>query len=447
MSGLSAKGTLKLLFKLAWRGLIRDTRRSLLTGSAISLGLALFIFADQIQAGSYHALITRGVSTQAGHLVLQRTGYQAKPDQRLTLSPTEPLREALAEVLSEAGLEAVVTARAELSGLLQSPVSSARARLLAIDPAREPEVSDWHTRLALAQLPEGEEGDPLPSAWLEAEDDLGVLLGAQLASRLDLTVGDKVVYTFQRAGEVESKLLRVRGVLRLSSEEEEAHTALTTLATASEVLAQPSASHRLTVHLRDLSQLDRAKALTARLLTERPALKAGHSVALLPWQEALPALYQFSQKDQQTSRVIFLLMGVMIAIGVLNTITMSALERRRTFGVMRALGLTPRLVGGLIVIEGLTLGLTASLIGLGLGLLISWPAVEYGIDMSSMVGGESMELGGVMIDTKIHAVWNRGGLIGFTLTAALLSVGASLWPAWRTGRAPVLIALRGQDSD
>lgn len=446
MAGLSTQGTLKLLFKLAWRGLIRDTRRTIITGSAISLGLALFIFSDQIQAGSYHALITRGVSTQAGHLVLQREGYQVKPEQALTLTQTATLRDALSEVFKQAGLEATVTARGALSGLLQSPVSSARARLLAIDPVREPEVSDWHTRLAPAPLPQGEEGDPLPSAWLEVGDDLGVLLGAQLAHRLDLTVGDKVIYTFQRAGEVESKLLRVRGVLRLSSEEEEAHTALITLGALSAILALPSASHRLTLHLDDLSQLDRAEALTARLLTERPALIAGHSVELLPWQEALPALYQFSQKDQQTSRVIFLLMGVMIAIGLLNTITMSALERRRTFGVMRALGLTPRLVGGLIVVEGFILGLSASLIGLALGLLISWPAIEYGIDMSSMVGGESMELGGVMIDTKIHAIWNRGGLVGFTLTSVLLSVSASLWPAWRTGRAPVLTALRGQDS-
>ena len=443
--GLSLGASLRLLFKLAGRGLKRDLRRTLITGCAISVGLALFIFSDQIQTGSYHSLISRGVSTQAGHLVIQREGYQERPEQALSMRQTSALRDALDEALSAGGIQATVTARAQLAGLLQSPVGSARVRLLAVDPSREPEVSDWRERLAPASRPQGEEGAPLESSWLEPGDHLGVLLGAKLAARLDLTVGDKVIYTSQRAGQVESKLLRVRGVLRLGSEEEESRTALTTLKVASEALAVEGAAHMLTVHLSSLEQLTRAQAITQRLLEERPALARGQQLTLLPWQEALPMLYQFSLKDQQTSRVIFFLMGLMIAIGVLNTITISALERQRSFGVMRALGLTPRLIGGLIVIEGLTLGLLASLMGLALGALVSWPAVRYGIDKSSMAGGESMELGGVMIDTHIYAVWNPGGLIGFTVTSVLLSVSASLWPAWRVSQTPVLNALRGQD--
>ena len=113
---------------------------------------------------------------------------------------------------------------------------------------------------------------------------------------------------------------------------------------------------------------------------------------------------------------------------------------------MKAIGLTPQLIGGLIIAEGLTLGVIASMSGLVLGVLVSWPAVEYGVDISSMVGGDSMELGGVTLDTTIHAVWNPRKLIGFTLTAMLLSVGAAIWPAWHTSRTPALTAMRGPDA-
>ena len=77
---------MRLVIKLAFRGIVRDLRRSLITGSAITLGLALFIFADHLSQGTYDYLIRTGVSQQAGHLVLQRKGFDKDPDQRVYLS-------------------------------------------------------------------------------------------------------------------------------------------------------------------------------------------------------------------------------------------------------------------------------------------------------------------------------------------------------------------------
>jgi ABC-type lipoprotein release transport system permease subunit len=453
MSTLNLSGSMRLIFKLAARNLRRDLRRTLIAASAVSLGLGLFIFSDHLQQGTYQSLIHIGVSTQAGHLVVQSTGYQEDPDQEVYINNAHDLGASLLAPLKEAQVDVKLATRAKLMGVLQSAAGSARAQLLAIDPIAETQVSDWHKRLIPAPLPKGEDGDALPSAWLKSEDQRGILLGAKLAQRLDLTVGDKLVYTYQHQDEVESLLFRVRGILRLNSEDQEANTAIITLAGASAALKSPHSAHQLTFHLKDLRDLERAHSILNDQLTRSPTqdtMTSGvhnhkASLSLLRWQEALPAIHQFSIKDRQSAQFIFLIMGIIIAIGVLNTIAMSALERQRHFGVMMALGLTPRLIGGLLVFEGMILGIVASLIGLALGVLISWPAVEYGIDMSSMMG-EGMDIGGVYIDTRVYAVWHLEGLIQMTSASMILCVLASLYPARRTAKLSALTAMRGPEA-
>ena len=161
MSSLNLAGSLRLMFKLAARNLRRDLRRTLIATSAVSLGLALFIFSDHIQQGSYQSLIRVGVSTQAGHLVVQARDYQANPKQERYFMNASEVGQALTESLDEARVDATLAIRAHLAGVLQSAAGSARAQLLAIDPDVEPKVSDWHTRLSPAPRLRGR-GRPYP---------------------------------------------------------------------------------------------------------------------------------------------------------------------------------------------------------------------------------------------------------------------------------------------
>ena len=442
MSQLSISGSVRLATKLAARSLIRDRRRTLITTCMISLGLALFIFSDQLQQGTYQTLIQVGVSTQAGHLVVQSEGASTQPKSRKLIKEVSRLTQKINQRLIQEALPALIIPRTQINGMLQSAASAARASLQAIDPEGEPKVSDWKKRLVSAPLPSGEEGEALQSHWLTTGDTQGILLGYSLAQRLDLTVGDKLVFTSQHHEQVESTLFRVRGVLRLSSEELEARTALITLSGAHEFFDAPDSAHQLTVHLSELDTLESVRSFILHELQQREL--DAQPLELLRWSEALPALYQFTLKDRQTAHLIFLIMGLIIAIGVLNTLTMSALERQKQFGVMMALGLTPQFIFTVIATEGLLLGICASLLGLVLGALFSWPVVLYGIDMGSMMG-EGMDIGGVFIDTRVFAAWHLSGLLQFTLISVCLCVSAGLLPAWRTARRSALTAMRGPE--
>jgi ABC-type lipoprotein release transport system permease subunit len=135
-----------------------------------------------------------------------------------------------------------------------------------------------------------------------------------------------------------------------------------------------------------------------------------------------------------------MILGVIIALGVLNAVSMSALERKRQFGVLLALGFPPKSVASLLVIEGALLGLSASLLGLLIGTLVTWPVVTYGLDVSQMVS-EGMDVGGVVMDTQLYASWSPTTSIAATLISCLFTTLASVWPALRAANTPPLEAI------
>ncbi len=444
------------LLKVAWRGLIRERRRSLITGLAIVFGLGLLIFTHHLSDSSYRHLLKQGIAVQAGHLVLQRPDDPQVKQSTRWLTQGQSVLEALKQGLessfrlsesddstADQRPELHLVARMRMSGMLQSPTATARVMALGIDPISEPKVSQWHTQLVEAPLPSGEEGEPLKSAWLASDDTQGILLGLPLARQLDVTVGDKVVMTYQGKLEVQSFLFRVRGVVSTGAIGPDSMLAIGTIKGFQTALNEAQALHDITFHLSQLKALPDLQTEVTQLLTSAqisPLLEDDPYV-LKDWKEALPALYQFTLKDRQSAMAVFIVIAIIIMIGILNTITMSVLERTRSFGVMLAIGISPPSVAGLILIESCLLGLFASIVGIGVGALFTWPLITYGIDFAALVG-DQVQLEGVSFAVRLFAQWDWNTSLTFALYAWILTCCSGLWPAWRASRIAPTVALQ-----
>ena len=110
-------------------------------------------------------------------------------------------------------------------------------------------------------------------------------------------------------------------------------------------------------------------ALDARLRAVFPADR----FEVLGWQELVPELVSFMKLNDVGDWMQNSLLLIVVAFGLLNTILMSVFERVREFGVLRALGLRPRAVFGLVVLESFLL----SLIGIAMGLAVGVPLVLW----------------------------------------------------------------------
>jgi len=407
-----------LTLKLAARNLGRNLRRTVITLAAITFGLMTIHFTITLQTGSYEEMIRQGVSTLAGHVVVQAPGYQEERDPDLLLSDAD----AVAETLSAEFPDAVIAPRILLGGLLTSPTNSVAAGLSGIEPGPEAAVQTLDD-----QIVEGE--------WLD--DERGILIGIKMAESLGVTLGEKVVFMgqFGDSDDVQSRLFRVRGIFRTGAAEMDGFLSLVHFRAAQELLGDGDVAHQVTVHL-----ADPRRSLEA---TEQASLAlSARSLDVRSWKDALPEIYGLIQLDRQAGDVMLIILGLIVTMGVLNTVLMSALERTREFGVMMALGLKPRELAWLILAEGFVLGVIGSILGLLAGLAVGYPLVTYGIDYSAMMGGEAIESAGIVLSTLLKGKFAFGRMAAYTVGAIALTTLAAAYPAVHVARLEPVAAMR-----
>lgn len=407
------------LFSLALRNLLRNTRRTALTMAAIAVGLMMTLFVAAFQEGSYEDMIRTSISQLAGHVVVQAPGYQ--DDQEETLVVTDSGR--IADRVMEAVPDAVVVRRIQLAGLLTSPTHSTGVGVVAVDPDTEAQVVDLDE-----QIVEG--------TWL-TDDDRGILIGRTLADQLDVEIGDRLVYMGQHGtDEMVSRLFRVAGIFRTGSAEMDGFMAYVPLVAGQELLGRSDdPAHRVTVHL-DASQTREAHSALQTAFS-------GDPVEVLDWYGALPEVTALIQVDRASSDVLLGIIGLIVAMGVLNTVLMSTLERTREFGVLLALGMPPRRLAALVLSEGLLLGIGGAMLGTLLGAMVILVFQQVGIDITAMAGGERMDMGdGISMSSVVYPVWAWGRALAFIALAIVFTVLSAAWPAWRVSRLQPVEAMR-----
>ncbi len=405
------------ILSLAARNLTRNLRRTLLTGAAIAFGLAMMIVMITMQAGQYREMLDQGISVMAGHVVIEHPDYAEEAEAELVV----PDVDATVARLQEQFPDARITPRMQIGGLLTSPTNSVGIGLRGLDPAVEQHVIDLPS-----QIQQGE--------WLAPDDERGILIGVAMAERLAVEVGEKVVFMGQgEGGDVESRLFRVRGVFKTGGAELDGFVGVTSLAAAQALNRTPDAAHQVAVHLSDPAQTDAARTASEPL--------APDGMAVMTWPEALPELVSMIEIDRISSDVISLIIALIVGMGVLNTMLMSVLERVREFGVLLGIGMRPRRLASLVVTEGLVLGVFATLVGILIGLGLSYPLVAYGLDYSAYIG-EAMEVDGLVLSAVLKGAYDPSRMGWYALGTVLFTLVSTVYPAWYITRLEPVDAMR-----
>ena len=183
------------LFKMAWRNLWRNRRRSVVTIGAMSFALLILLLYAGIVEGLLVAMEDDVLDYEVGDLQVFAAGYLDNPSLYSRIDDPE----AVLAALDAAGYPA--SARLLAGGLAAAGDLSAGVSFRGVDVEREARVSRVHERIA-----EGE--------WLDPGDARGVVLGRRLARILEARPGDELVVLSQGAdGSIANDLFTVRGVL------------------------------------------------------------------------------------------------------------------------------------------------------------------------------------------------------------------------------------------
>lgn len=411
--------TLVTLLRLGWRGIWRNRRRTLISMSAIGFGLALVVFygglVSRMLGDAKHQLDNTGL----GHVEITASGWRQHRAAKLVLRDADAIATSLSlPVGAEVGVRLVSR------GLLSSARSNEPVEVHGVDWQREQSVAGYLRDVRIGEVP--------------AADDLqGMLVGEQLAERMNLKVGHKLRLMVQRAdGEMGAALFRVRGVFHALTPGIGQRRVLISRASAEELLGTPGGAHQIVVQV---ERADDAAALAAHMRTQ-----LGADAEVLTYAQIYPIFESMESLVNGVIVIASFFVYFLVGLGVLNTMLMSVLERTREFGIMQAIGTPPSRIVLLVLAESFWIATLSVIVGLSLGIAITWiGSRETLLDFSEQMG-EGIEFGGATIRAAFQTeVSVRGSLLP-ALYVYVMAIVVALYPAWRVSRMPPVDALRAR---
>lgn len=396
-------------FLFAWRNLLRNRRRSLVTLGIAALGTAAMLLAGGFALFTYQGL-AESSARNTGHLIV------AKPEQ-FTQEEDTPLQHGLDDfdtlrkaLLARDEVRAVLP-RVEFSGLLSNGDKSTVIMAAGIDADAELAIKGPFLTVTA--------GKPMRSHQAAT-----VMLGSGLARNLKAGPGSSLTLLASTTDGVLNALdVTVEGVFATGVADIDKRLLYTSVATAQKLLNTPRVS-RLGVYL---DRMDATAATGAALQAQLPQLSTRTWEQEAAFYRGVKALY-----DR-----IFGALGAIIALIVLfvvaNAMAMTVIERTREIGTLRALGTQPGQLVRSFALEGLMLGGLGALLGAAVAL-----AVTLGLQVVEV---RMPPPPGYSVGYPLHIAVSLQLYCATVLSILALSALAAAWVARRTVLKPITEAL------
>jgi ABC-type lipoprotein release transport system permease subunit len=415
--------------KLGVRNLLRNRWRSGLTLSAIAVSVGLMVWTLAFYEGWLSQMVQGATAVETVQVQIHTAEYVETPRVYNSFVADADLLNAVRSVPGVVSL----SPRVKAHGLLGNEARSQVARFMGVDPAMEasttPVVNGLVAGRWIAQTP--------PEYPVPRE----VVLGQGLAQQLRVDVGAELVAFLEAAdGSLGNELFEVVGVVRTGNMQVDRMTAYIHLEDARFVTALEGQVHELAIHTADLSQA----RVTAAAIADSTGLRlgapaegssiVGDALVVQPWQEILPSIDQMIILFKRSYWIMYLLVYLVAAVGVLNTQQMSALERRREFGVMMAIGMRPRRMFRTLEVETIILGVLGGLIGAVVGGLLAWRHTTRGFDLTLFTDEASFSFMSVSFSERLYFVLQPSMIVQPIVIMLLVAIVCGLIPAWKAAR-------------
>jgi ABC-type lipoprotein release transport system permease subunit len=402
-----------MLFTIAWRNVWRNRRRSQIVMVSIIVGVVAVMFNDGLSTGMIHQMLDNQIGSHVSHIQIHAKGFNDNRVIQNYIHQPAVVEKALDHTRGVQHWSKRVTT----FGLLSSAVNSSGGLIVGVDRNRETEVTSIKSSLV--------EGNYLSGKPHE------VVIGRRLADRLKVGLGDKVVgMASTLGGHVGSDLFRVAGIFETVSSDFDKMYMFVSIESAQDMLELGDRVLEYAIIVDDISQVEKIKATLRQEL--------GEDFEVLSYFDLLPLLVSQVEMYSQTMYIIYLIIGLAMVFGIINTMLMSVFERIQEFGVLMAIGMKNSYVFRMVMAEALILALLGTGIGLLLGVMLLLVLNSVGINFSMFAEGLTSFGVGAIIYPKLTINSIMSVVIIIPLTALL----GSLYPAFKATRLQPVSAIR-----
>lgn len=394
---------MRLFLRLAWRNIWRHRRRTLIVVLSIGLTLALMMWYDGTIAGFEQAIYANAIKILGGNIQVHAIGYNEKVDQ-MPLLPLEQDQRVVETVLKQPSVVAA-SRRILTGGLVSSREGAFGVNIVGIEPAAELPVNLVAQNVAAGR-------------YLTADDQDVVFIGKGLADAMGVNVGDRITLVGRAAHQqMRSRTMTVVGIYDVGMRTVEKRSVYLSLSEAQSLYNLPGQSTEVVISL---------KKIGGELAVIRSLKSALTGVEFSSWQTNFPDLQSAIATKGGVMNVFSVIILFIAGIGIMNLLLMAVFERTREIGLMGALGMKPRQISLIFILEGVMMGLVGVVFGVALGLLINGLLGQVGLDYSKFA---SLTDYTALINGRIYPSMGVEKLAQRVLTVIIISVLASFYPA------------------
>ncbi len=401
-------------FKLAYRNLGRHRRRSVLSALALGLGTALLMFIAAFFEGEMRGSMETTLRLNTGHLQISNADYD--PD-KLSVAWEYLLENPEQAAAQIEALEQVKSATPRLvaSGIVSVRDESAGVQIMGIDPASA--ANDPYRTMVAGE-------------FITADDRTGILIGHPLAESLNLKVGDSLNLLVNTAdGDVDEQQFTIRGIFTTGTSAYDKGVVFLPLAKAQAFSGAENRASYIFVMLNDREQADVVAAAIQ-----------GPNLRIRTWTEMNQLLVLVNDFSNAYLTVINLIVLGVTATVIVNTLLMSVFERTREIGILSAIGMKGRQIITLFLVEATLLGAAGITFGSLMGLAITAYFAKVGVFFGDLgISGE------MLLEDRIYPILTLESAINLIVTAFIITVLASLYPARMASRMEPVEALHGSN--
>lgn len=314
-------------------------------------------------------------------------------------------------------------------GMLANGSLVSGAIIQGVLPSEEPKVSEMADKIVRGDLDDLEPGE------------FRIILGKSLANMLDLQRGDKVTVVTPQAIVTPAGILprlkrfQVAGIFDSGMYEYDRGLALIHLRDGAKLfrLGEENVSG-VRLKLADMFQAPRVAREIAR------QLPAG-SYWVRDWTQEHANYFRAVQIEKMAMFIILTLIVAVAAFNIVSTLVMVVTDKRSDIAILRTMGSSPASIMGIFMVQGVTIGVVGTLIGLigGISLATNLDIVVPFIENLLGIKFLSPEVY-LISDVPSQLIWSD--VIAIASVAFSLAILATLYPAWRASRTQPAEALR-----
>lgn len=390
------------LIKISWRNIWRNKLRSLVVIFSIVFGLLGGIIIIAMSYGLNEERMNNAVDTYLSHIQIHNNLFSEDYNIKHTINNLDAIEKAINQD------ERVVSysKRIVLNGMLSNSNGSYGIQVKGIDPDEEIKVTNTYEKI-------------IDGEYFKSKRDNTILVGKKLADKLNLKLKSKVVITFQDENyELTSLLYRVEGIFRSGNSRYDEMNVFVKNKSITKNLPGFNGYHEMPILLSDIELRGEVK---------KDLIPISSDNIVEGWDDISKEL---AYANEMLSAVLYIFMMIILSglsFGVINTMLMAILERRKEIGMLMSIGMNRYKIFMMISFETIFL----SLIALPFGLITSYLIVEYysvvGIDLSVVEAG----LENFGVGTRLYFKVPNEEYFYVSLMVFVISIFSSIFPSIR----------------